>query len=253
MKLIGFLILSILLASCKPNQDDPCTKPEAGTAPVGAQVEVGEGETKPTDCPVPDPNEGEPDDGSEPDEGDPTGPLPSETEIFSSSVQFVNFTSDDEAKVLRALELIHSVVKSEAFRQRVFAHTYKGERRFVDNLGLSNEKIYQIFLEGAEKLRPEKNSMMDLELELYTNMATNTVGYTYPSTLRIWMNRKYFDSYNHSQVARNLFHEWTHKLGFDHAKSATASRPYSVPYGVGKIIEELALQVQGEELALTIH
>ncbi len=251
MKFSLLMLLSVLLTGCNPNQD-PC-KPDAAAknrAPAGAQVESSKGDPTPTTCPVPDPDQTDPE---QPDDDGPTDPLPSETQIFSSNVQFVNFTSEDEAKVQRALELIKSVVQGEEFRKRVFAHSYKGKKTFVDNGGKTNEQIYQIFLEGAEKLRPEKNSVMDLELELYTNMTTNTVGYTYPSTIRIWMNRKYFDGYNDSQVARNLFHEWTHKLGFDHAQSATPSRPFSVPYGVGKIIEELALQVQGEELGLTIH
>jgi hypothetical protein len=80
---------------------------------------------------------------------------------------------------------------------------------------------------------------MDVELELYQN-TSNTIGYTYPHTSRIWMNSKYFNKYTPVQVADNLFHEWLHKLGFDHAIKYTLRRNYSVPYAIGYLMEELA-------------
>jgi hypothetical protein len=79
---------------------------------------------------------------------------------------------------------------------------------------------------------------MDLELELYYS-SRNTVGYTYPSGLKIWMNTKYFDVYTPAEVAGNVFHEWTHKLGFGHDSRYSVSRNSSVPYALGYIMEEL--------------
>lgn len=236
MKTYSTLLLSflLLLAACNPDQTDPCKK-----SPEGAQVEVGaDGSTCPDEPTEPTPPA---------PPTTPGDPLPAETQNFDADVSFTNFGLSDEAKVLEAIELIKAVVRTTKFRDAVLNHTYSGEKKFVDNLGYSNAKIYQIFLEGAEKLRPDKNSRMDLDLELYTNNTNNTVGYTYPSTLRIWMNTKYFNSYVPAQVARNLFHEWTHKLGFDHDRSATASRPYSVPYAVGSIIEKLSREIEAEE------
>lgn len=254
LKTYSFLLIGLcfLTSACKPDQTDPCSKPSTAGTPENAQIEVGADSTT---CPEPteptEPTQPPVEDDGDNDSG--TVELPTETQLFDAEVSFTNFSRDDEAKVLRAIELIKAVVRTQEFRNRVFNHTHNGRKTFVDNLGHSNERIYQIFLEGAEKLRPEKNSRMDLDLELYTNNSNNTVGYTYPSTLRIWMNTKYFNTYQPNQVARNLFHEWTHKLGFDHDRSATASRPYSVPYGVGKIIEQLASQVENEELALVTH
>jgi hypothetical protein len=136
------------------------------------------------------------------------------------------------------------VIRLPEFREKVLNHVYNGKKSFANNNGQTNEQIYLTLLDGEEKLNPGKNNRMDLQLELYTNNSTNVIGYTYPNVLKIWMNRKYFNSYKPPQVARNLFHEWTHKLGYGHDSSATAKRPYSVPYGVGEIIEELALEVQ---------
>ena len=158
---------------------------------------------------------------------------------FDAQINMVNFPQEHEAKVYQAIELIKKVVSSHEFKERILSHTYEGKKIFVDNKGLSNEQIYQLIIDGSETLIPEKNGRMDVELELYQN-TSNTIGYTYPHTSRIWMNSKYFNKYTPVQVADNLFHEWLHKLGFDHAIKYTQRRNYSVPYAIGYLMEELA-------------
>lgn len=158
---------------------------------------------------------------------------------FDARINMVNFPQDQEAKVLKAVELIKKVVSSPEFKERILSHTFDGKKGFVDNKGLSNEQIYQMIMDGSETLIPEKNGKMDVELELY-EQSTNTIGYTYPHTSRIWVNTKYFNKYTPVQVADNLFHEWMHKLGFDHEIKYSKSRSYSVPYAIGYLVEELA-------------
>lgn len=160
---------------------------------------------------------------------------------FDAQINMVNFPQEQEAKVHQAVELIKKVVASPEFKERVLGHTYEGKKSYVDNKGLSNEQIYQTILDGSETLIPEKNGRMDVELELYQQSNT-TIGYTYPHTSRIWVNTKYFNKYSPVQVADNLFHEWLHKLGFDHALKYSKSRNYSVPYAIGYLVEELALK-----------
>ena len=158
---------------------------------------------------------------------------------FDAQIHLVNFPQEQEAKIHKAVELIKKVVASDEFKERILNHKFDGEKTFVDNKGFTNEQIYQIILDGSETLIPEKNGRMDVEVELY-QQSTNTIGYTYPNTSRIWVNTKYFDKYTPVQVADNLFHEWLHKLGFDHDVKYSKSRNYSVPYAIGYLVEELA-------------
>jgi hypothetical protein len=160
---------------------------------------------------------------------------------FDAQINLLNFPEEQEAKVHRAVELIKKVVTSEEFKERVLGHTYEGKKTYVDNRGFTNEEIYQLILEGSETLVPGKNGRMDVELELYQQSST-TIGYTYPHTTRIWVNTKYFNKYTPVQVADNLFHEWLHKLGFDHALKYSKSRNFSVPYAIGYLVEELAVK-----------
>lgn len=162
---------------------------------------------------------------------------------FDTNIKMYKFTSSGKDKILKAAELIKEVVASPEFKKKVLNHKYNGKKTFVDNGGLSNAQIYQKILDGSEKLTPGKDNTMDLELELYTDNGSNTVGYTYPSTIRVWMNSKYFNKNTPALVTTNMMHEWLHKLGFKHAVSATASRKYSVPYAVGYIMRDLAKQI----------
>jgi hypothetical protein len=158
---------------------------------------------------------------------------------LDAKVLMVNFPTAEGKKVLEAVELIKKVVATSEFKDRIINHTFRGKKMFVDNNGCSNEQIYQMILDGAETITPDKNRRIDVELELY-EQSGRTIGYTYPHTPRVWINNKFFKKYTPVQVADNLFHEWLHKLGFDHAQNFSQSRNYSVPYAIGYLVEELA-------------
>lgn len=164
--------------------------------------------------------------------------IPNEASTFETNIYLANFVTTREAKMEQAIEIVKLVIGTEEFKDRILNFTYNGARTFVDNGGYTNAMIYKKILDGAEKLQPAKNNTMDAEVELYT-ATTNVVGYTYPSSKRIWVNTKYFDQYTAAGVAHNLMHEWMHKLGFDHSATWTASRDYSVPYAVGYILGEI--------------
>jgi hypothetical protein len=173
----------------------------------------------------------------------PARALPNEAYTFDTNLILVNFGRSQEHKVLKAAELIRAVVATSEFRRAVINHTYNGKKTFVDNNGLTNTQIYNRILQGAEKLLPKRNNAMDVELKLY-KADNQVIGYTYPNTTMIWMNTKFFNVYTAPQVAGNLMHEWLHKLGFGHATKKTPSRPYSVPYAIGYIIERLTKKHQ---------
>jgi hypothetical protein len=178
----------------------------------------------------------------------PTTPVPSEdvpTEalIFDTDIEFFNFEKDDEDKVYKAVDVIKKVVASSEFRDKVLNFTYLGQKQFVDNKGMTNAQIYQALLDGKEDLRPEIDHTMNLQLELYYTW-TSTVGYTTPGELRIYMNTKFFDPFTVSEVAGNMFHEWTHKLGFDHDVNYSVGRDSSVPYAIGYLIRDLGKQYE---------
>lgn len=234
MRSILFMTICLLLISCNNAQD--CKTPDTKEIKQEATADSG------CNLPSPDPEDGEtlptPDPGPIPE-----GDVPAEAFRFDAALKFVNFEVEQEDKVHKAIEIIKKVIASNEFRTRVLTYTFDGKRSFVDNNGLTNEEVYQKILQGSESLMPGDDFEMDLELELYYS-SKNTVGYTYPNTVRIWMNTKYFTPYTPTQVAGNIFHEWTHKLGFDHATSYSVSRDSSVPYALGYLIRDLGKQYE---------
>lgn len=156
----------------------------------------------------------------------------------TTGVRFIKMSQSQEKKMLDALRILRLVVATEEFRSKVLNHRYNGSKRFANNNGYSNAQIYQLILEGAEKLKPLKNNNVDMGVELYS-ANTNVIGYTYPNSTQIWVNTKYFNQYSAAGVAHNLMHEWLHKLGFGHDSEATARRPYSVPYAIGYMVKNI--------------
>lgn len=165
----------------------------------------------------------------------PTGAL-----YFDFHVDVLNGTTTQKSKISAAIARMRKVIASEEFRTRILNHTYNGKKTFVDNGGLTNLQIYDKLVAGAEKLYPVVNNAMDMDVQLYTNWFTSTVGYTYPNIDKIYMNTKFFNNYTSSQVAGNMMHEWLHKVGFSHSSNYTSYRKYSVPYAIGYLMAELA-------------
>jgi len=149
-----------------------------------------------------------------------------------------DFNTEDEAKMREALARMEIVVNSIEFKEKVINFEWNGQRQFNDNDGLTNEEIYQKLMSGYEDLLPVEDSEIDLDLTLYYRN-NSTVGYTYPDTVRVWVNNKFFAGYNYGQVAANAIHEWTHKVGFGHDFNNNSDRPFSVPYGIGSIVKEM--------------
>lgn len=171
-------------------------------------------------------------------------PVPTEALTFDVNAMMMNFSKTQAEKIHDASKLIKKVIASQEFKNRVLNFTYEGKKQFVDNAGLSNEQIYKKILLASEEMLPYgNNNVMDLELELYTDLEANTIGYTYPDIVRVYMNTKYFNRFLPHQVADNMIHEWLHKLGFEHAVEPTPSRSSSVPYAIGYLVKELALEL----------
>ncbi len=168
-----------------------------------------------------------------------SAPVPQAALNFAVNVNLDNFNANQEDKVLQAADLIKKVIATDAFKNKILNFTYRGKKAFVDNDGLSNAQVYKKILEGAEMLKPSVDNEMDLDLEVYRE-TDNTVGYTYPNALKVWMNSKYLNQNSAAEVTTNMMHEWLHKLGFKHDVEATAKRPYSVPYAIGYIVRALA-------------
>lgn len=168
-------------------------------------------------------------------------PLTVESEyLFVKPMKLQGFTGSNLTKMNNAFKVLEKVVNSEAFKDKIlnFKNT-KGERQFASNMGLSNEQIFEIFMSGRETLQQNTPGEMNFYLKLYNSWWSRVIGWTNPDINTININKKYFTPNSIADVAANLAHEWTHKIGFDHA---SASEHDSAPYAIGYIVGRLAEQ-----------
>jgi predicted ATP-dependent protease len=169
---------------------------------------------------------------------------------WDAKINFINFKDHEKEKIIEAIKLIKTIIQDHEFEKRVKNFNFKRKHLFHDNKGFTNEEIFQKIIDGVETVGDEVvNNRMDVELELYEH-PSKTIGYTYPDTKRIWINRKYFKYYRLNQIANNLMHEWMHKLGFNHDTKWSTEREYTVPYAIGNIFEEIISEKLSQRVRL---
>lgn len=163
--------------------------------------------------------------------------------------KLVNFKPSEITKITKAGGILEEVVNSQEFKNKVLNHSYNGKKQFVDT-ALTNEQVYEKVMKGAESYKKEDNGKIDISLTMYYSSAS-TIGYTTAGSDMVFLNRKFHDTYDSYEQTSNLYHEWTHKLGFEHAQKWSKPRDYSVPYALGSIVKELSASLKANPKALT--
>lgn len=156
-----------------------------------------------------------------------------------------NYTDAQNEKIAEVARRIEIVLNSYEFRDAVLNFEWKDEFHFA-NTEMSNQEVYDYIMGGMETLSGIEDNEMNVDVTMYYSRR-GVVGYTYPSSDRIWTNSKFFNRYSFGGVAGNLVHEWCHKLGFKHDSNRTSRRAYSVPYAIGYIVEELVDKLSEED------
>jgi hypothetical protein len=143
-----------------------------------------------------------------------------------------NFTAVELVKLNAAVRILETVVNSQEFKVELLNYT------FIDTNGLTNYQIYNLIMSGKEILSLEEDNEIDVDISMYYRW-NSVIGYTYPNTLRTWINRRFFNRMTTAEIASNIMHENLHKLGFDHSFYYNKQRQNSVPYAIGSMIARL--------------
>lgn len=178
---------------------------------------------------------------------DPAGPeypIKNAEGVFTVVIRATNYTAEEKAKLVDAMELIRRIFNSVEYKQAVLSHTVNGVQTFDSNNGLTNLQIYEKLFGGAEALSPAVNYQMDLVVTMYYR-PNSVIGYTTQNSNVVKTNRRFHSHFKPCRVASNLTHEWTHKMGFGHR---SASEKGSVPYAHNTIIESLCEKAENGSL-----
>ncbi len=138
------------------------------------------------------------------------------------------FTKTEAEKHETAIQMLEEILNSVEFKQRFVAKKFTTTKK-------TSEAVYRHIMTGAESIGKDTDYEVDIWVEMY-HEDNNVVGYTYGSTTKTWVNKKFFSKYDYAGVACNAFHEWLHKLGYDHSSGKDHS---SVPYAGGYLVEDM--------------
>lgn len=170
---------------------------------------------------------------------------PSANALKVNVTQQQNFTADQTDKLNQAITILDQVLNSPEFKEKVLNFSYQGQLGFVQNNGMNNQQIYDYLMGGAEMYPTQQpaNGMADMMLSIYTppwyKRFSKALAYTNIDDPFLHIYKNYYNSATVADISNTLVHEWTHKMGFDHDFNATPQRPYSVPYGIGNMVEDL--------------
>lgn len=146
------------------------------------------------------------------------------------------FTSGEKKRFKMALKYGHTVLNSKEFRERM------QKSFFRESNGLSGEQVWELICKGKDLYNPESDHDIDVFVTMYENFWTGTVGYTYPNTLKSWINRKFFRKFSEPEIFGNVMHEAMHNFGFDHVD--LKHKHETVPYKVGYITRDLLKEIK---------
>lgn len=116
---------------------------------------------------------------------------------------------------------------------------------------LSPLEVYELFMSGKTVLDPTADNDIDITVCLYYQN-NGVIGYTYPSSLKTWLNRKFFgidktSAYSVGTLVGNCLHEYAHKCGWTH--SFRNPERNSIPYIIGDIGDRIARSyINGKQL-----
>jgi hypothetical protein len=161
-------------------------------------------------------------------------PIRNAKKIFTSSIKHTNYTQAQVVRLREAEKCIVQVMNDPAFKLATIAMS-PFTSLSGNKAGMSNENVFDDIFKGAEALMPAVNYQMDLTVNMYYSRFSKVVGWTNPSIMIVHTNSKFHNFFSAEEIAGNLFHEWLHKLGYDHV---SASDHKSVPYAMGYLMTD---------------
>jgi len=153
------------------------------------------------------------------------------------------FTEAEAKKFKDAAYLMAEAVNLEEFKHRVFTVDYEDTGRFKMHGGDTNVQIYDKLMSGADDFNWSNDGDVDIDATLYFDQG-NVVGYTYSSSWRTYVNKKFFFKWPISRIAGNILHEYLHNLGYNHSSQYNDTIRWTVPYKCADILVDLASELE---------
>lgn len=111
----------------------------------------------------------------------------------------------------------------------------KEKRSSIYGRSLTFEEFKGLIMSGNDAYSQNNDKDIDVDLSFYYSWK-KVVGYTYPSTIKTWFNRKMKAYFDPADLSGNIAHEYLHNCGFDHLNSLYDTITYVFGYAVRDFI-----------------
>ena len=145
-----------------------------------------------------------------------------------------------KTKAIKVAAEMEIIINLQLFKDNFISILERSDYRNGELSGWKNKtslEIYDHFMSGAETLTPQKDGVMNIEVDDYYTFKS-VFGYTMEHIPTIFTNTKYFDVNTTKEIGSNFCHEWGHKIGFDHDFKSTYRRNFSLCYLLNLIYEK---------------
>lgn len=144
-------------------------------------------------------------------------------------INFENGTFDQKYKVNKSIFAAHDAMVTEAFLDKVMSHTKRDSSPGFFDCEMTSKEIYDVLM----------SSSWVYNIRFYSKRFSSANAYVQPPSKVVNLNWAKMKFWPTNSLANTTTHEATHLFGFEHSYFPTDDRPYSVPYAIGEIIEEL--------------
>lgn len=153
------------------------------------------------------------------------------------------------------LEKMIETLNSDDFKVAVLNYEWKDSngithKNFKLNKNMLGEhsrgELYNLIMSGWDKFDQTHDKDVDVQATLFYKRWSSTVGYTYPTTFKTWINTKFWTGSEKQKIARiaaNIAHEYMHNMDFHHAFDWNPTRDFTVPYAIGTIVYNLIMDM----------
>ena len=150
------------------------------------------------------------------------------------------FTDSQAKKFYQSALLCVEAMNTKEFEHRVKNFKWSGGDKFK-MVDISNAEVYEHIMSGKDKFGwPDGD--VDIDATLYFGN-DDTIGYTYATSVRTWINKKFFFRMSHAEIAGNICHEYLHNCGYNHSYDWNDTIVYTAPYAVGYMVVDIAKEI----------
>jgi hypothetical protein len=184
-------------------------------------------------------------------------PVPGYPTLEVDFVELINYFEYEKVRTRKIGREMATVLNSREFKERVLNFEWNGAKQYADNDGYTNEQIYDMIRTARENDNPDgRDSVMELVHKIgrpWFCSWRKAIGFTNPGSPLITTYYCKYHRMSDADLGGHFTHEWMHRIGFGHDFNATAKRPHSVPYAVGRIAGQILDEMLGTQSVLNFE